>query len=516
MVSKGSQPGVPVDAQTLVDRLPGIVYAAEFGEAGIWTYISPQIETILGYPPEEWLADPTLFDRCLHPGDVDRYRAAELESHEHGEPLSVEYRLRARDGRDVWIRDEATLVHEGDAAAFNLGVMFDITARKATEAGLREAEEKYRTLVEQIPAVTYIDMVPPDDYRNLIPVYISPQLETLLGYTPQEWLSDYELWTRVAHPDDIEAVSSQADVAFEAGTPLSVEYRMLTRDGRTVWIREEASLVRDENGLPKFWQGIYVDITELKRAEEELNNALRREMDASERLRALDEMKNTFLQAVSHDLRTPLAAILGLALTLERDDVELDESEVRDLATRIASNSRKLDRMVADLLDLDRLTRGIIEPKLRDTDVGALVRRVVNEFDMPGNREIFLEDVGRVVIPVDASKVEHIVENLLMNTARHTPAGSRVWVAVLAREGGAIITIEDEGPGVPEELRDVIFDPFRQGPSISSHSPGVGVGLALVARFAELHGGRAWVEARPGGGASFRVFLPGADAGTTD
>ena len=516
MVSKGSQPGVPVDAQTLVDRLPGIVYAAEFGEAGIWTYVSPQIETILGYPPEEWLADPTLFDRCLHPGDVDRYRAAELESHEHGEPLSVEYRLRARGGGDVWIRDEATLVHEGDTAAFNLGVMFDITARKATEAGLREAEEKYRTLVEQIPAVTYIDQVSHDAPTDLTPVYISPQVETLLGYLPREWIEDADLWDRVVHPDDLEPVSVKARMAFRAGTSLSVEYRMLTREGRTVWVREEASLVRDEQGFPSFWQGVYIDITELKRAEDEVNNALRREMDASERLRALDEMKNTFLQAVSHDLRTPLAAILGLALTLERDDVELDESEIRDLATRIASNSRKLDRMVADLLDLDRLTRGIIEPKLRDTDVGALVRSVVNEFDMPGSREILLEDIGRVVIPVDASKVEHIVENLLMNTARHTPAGSRVWVAVLAREGGALIKIEDEGPGVPEELRDVIFDPFRQGPSISSHSPGVGVGLALVARFAELHGGRAWVEARRGGGASFRVFLPGADAGTTD
>jgi signal transduction histidine kinase len=130
---------------------------------------------------------------------------------------------------------------------------------------------------------------------------------------------------------------------------------------------------------------------------------------------------------------------------------------------------------------------------------------------MPGERRILLE-AERVVTPVDASKIEHIVENLLTNTARHTPAGSRVWVKVQATYGGALITVEDEGPGVPEELREAIFDPFRQGPSISSHAPGVGVGLTLVARFAELHGGRAWVEARPGGGASFRVFLPGTDS----
>ncbi|MEA2580208.1 MAG: hypothetical protein QOE83_1100 [Actinomycetota bacterium] len=511
MVSKGSQPGVPVDAQTLVERLPGIVYAAELGEAGLWTYVSPQLESILGYAPAEWLADPTLFDRRLHPDDVDRYRTAELESHELGEPLSVEYRLHSRDGRVVWIRDEATVVHEGDTAAFNLGVMLDITVRKETETELWETEAKYRTLVEQIPAVTYIDAVPLDDPRDLTPVYISPQIETLLGYTPEEWAEDHDLWDRVAHPDDVESVSAQAEQAFVAGTPLSIEYRMMTRDHRVVWIREEASLVRDDQGVPKFWQGLYIDITGLKRAEEELNNALHREMDASERLRALDEMKNTFLQAVSHDLRTPLAAILGLALTLAREEVELDDIEVRDLATRIASNARKLDRMVADLLDLDRLTRGIIEPELRDTDVGALVRALVTEFDMPGERRILL-DAERVVVPVDPSKIEHIVENLLANTARHTPAGSRVWIKVQAKYEGALIIVEDEGPGVPEELREAVFDPFRQGPSISSHAPGVGVGLTLVARFAELHGGRAWVEARPGGGASFRVFLPGADA----
>jgi PAS domain S-box-containing protein len=508
-MSKRTQPGVPVDAQTLVERLPGIVYAAGFGEAGVWTYVSPQIESIMGYTPEEWLADPTLFDQLLNPADEERYRAAELASEERGESLSVEYRLRARDGREVWIRDEAALVSDDLGAGFNLGVMLDITLRKVTEAGLHEAEEKYRTLVEQIPAVTYMDEVPEDDPTDLTPIYISPQIETLLGYRPQEWMEDHDLWTRVAHPDDIEAVSAKAAVAFEAGTPLSVEYRMIARDRRVVWVREEASLVRDEHGGPRFWQGVYIDITELKRAEDELSRALRREMDASERLRALDEMKNTFLQAVSHDLRTPLAAILGLALTLEREDVELTESEVRDLATRIASNSRKLDRMVADLLDLDRLTRGIIEPKLRDADVGALVERLVSEFDMPGGRRVILE-AGRVVIPVDASKVERIVENLLINTVRHTPGGSRVWVTVEPGDGGALISVDDEGPGVPEELREVVFDPFRQGPSISSHSPGAGVGLALVAKFSELHGGRAWVEPRAGGGASFRVFLPGA------
>jgi signal transduction histidine kinase len=115
-----------------------------------------------------------------------------------------------------------------------------------------------------------------------------------------------------------------------------------------------------------------------------------------------------------------------------------------------------------------------------------------------------------MLIAVDAPKVERIVENLLANAARHTPAGTPVWVRVQAAADGALMVVEDAGPGVPAEVRQAIFQPFRQGPTITAHAPGSGIGLALVARFAGMHGGRAWVQERPGGGASFHVFLPDA------
>ena len=118
-------------------------------------------------------------------------------------------------------------------------------------------------------------------------------------------------------------------------------------------------------------------------------------------------------------------------------------------------------------------------------------------------------DIDQVVIPVDPSKIERIVENLLANTARHTPSNAHVWVSVHAHDDGALIKVEDSGVGVPAELREMLFEPFQQGPDAPQHSPGVGVGLTLVRRFAELHGGRAWIEERAGGGASFQVFLPG-------
>jgi signal transduction histidine kinase len=122
-------------------------------------------------------------------------------------------------------------------------------------------------------------------------------------------------------------------------------------------------------------------------------------------------------------------------------------------------------------------------------------------------------DVSEACAQVDTAQVERIVENLLANAARHTPKGTPVRIAVSAAGGGALLAVEDEGNGVPQELREAIFQPFRQGPDAPDHAPGVGVGLTLVRRFAELHGGRAWVQERQGGGASFRVWLPdGADA----
>jgi signal transduction histidine kinase len=237
-----------------------------------------------------------------------------------------------------------------------------------------------------------------------------------------------------------------------------------------------------------------------------MREALEREQQATRQLRALDEAKNVFLTAVSHELRTPLAAIVGIALTLQRARSSLAEDDCADLVDRLAANAGKLDRLLGDLLDLDRLNRGIVTPKLHPTDLAALVTRIGTEWQDTG-RPLKLA-VEPVVAQVDPAKVERIVENLLANAARHTPPDTPVWVRVARQDQGVLIAVEDAGAGVPPQLRATLFEPFRQGPEAPTHAPGVGIGLTLVARFAELHGGRAWVEERPGGGSSFRVLLP--------
>jgi signal transduction histidine kinase len=244
-------------------------------------------------------------------------------------------------------------------------------------------------------------------------------------------------------------------------------------------------------------------------ATDRLAVALERERAAAEHLRALDEQKSAFLQAVSHDLRTPLASVLGISLTLQRSRGRLPEGETADLLGRLAVNARKLDRILTGLLDLDRLDRGIVELRRERVDLAGLVAGVVSE---AGEELLEAHPVSLELAPAqvlaDAAKVERIVENLLANAARHTDPGTPIWVRVAPGDRGALLCVDDAGPGIPAEQRESIFRPFNRGLGGATYAPGSGVGLALVAQLASLHDGHAWVEDRAGGGASFRVLLP--------
>jgi PAS domain S-box-containing protein len=383
----------------------------------------------------------------------------------------------------------------------------ELAERADTEERLRQAEARYRALVEQIPAMVYSEAFQLGGART----YVNRSVETMFGYT-QEEAAGADARKAHLHPDDREQVLAEEARCERTGEPFRMEYRILHKSGATRWVRDECVLLRDAHGKPLFWQGVTFDITESKQAEQRIRQALEVERAATRRLRALDELKNTFLDAVSHELRTPLAAVIGIALTLKRSGADLAEVDAVDLVGRLVANARKLDKLLNDLLDLDRLSRGILAPKRAPTDLGVLVERVTAEWRKLYDRAVEVQvEAPPVVVSIDAEKVERIVENLLGNAARHTSDGTPVWVRVWREGDGALLAVEDAGSGVDPSLRDTIFEPFRQGPGRASHAPGVGIGLSLVARFAELHGGRAWVTDRAGGGASFRVFLPEAD-----
>ena len=224
-------------------------------------------------------------------------------------------------------------------------------------------------------------------------------------------------------------------------------------------------------------------------------------------LRELNEVKDTLLHAVSHDLKGPLAGILGSVQTLHRaEQIGLTEDERSTMLDMIEQGGKKMNRLVDDLLDLDRLDRGHIQPERAPTDVSELARRVARELPGMESHPIRVE-ASPVLVDIDAGKVERVIENLLVNARRHTPAGTAVHIRVLGRSNGIVLVIEDEGPGIPDDLKEVLFEPFRQGAGAGGR--GVGIGLSLVAKFAELHGGTALIEDGEHGGARFVITLPG-------
>ena len=233
-----------------------------------------------------------------------------------------------------------------------------------------------------------------------------------------------------------------------------------------------------------------------------------------ERLRSLDEMRNSFLVAVSHEFRTPMTSLFGFIETLRRDD--LPEGSRRDILDRLAANAAKLNRLLSDLLDVDRLTRGTLVPRPQAVDLRTVTSTALERIDL-GHRHVTLE-ADEAPAHIDPAFLERIIETLAVNVAKHTPPQTRAWVRCRRRDGCVILAVDDDGPGIPDPLKTDVFRPFTQADK-PEHAPGVGIGLSLVAGLAAAHGGRAWVEDRDGGGASFRVTLPeleGIDRGAAD
>ncbi len=258
--------------------------------------------------------------------------------------------------------------------------------------------------------------------------------------------------------------------------------------------------------------GMHVELVEARHEAEaqaaRAGDALVQERTVANELRRIDDMKTTFLSAVSHELRTPLTSVLGFAETAH----QLVDSELaRDLIGRIEQNARRLERLVDDLLDVDRMTRGEVLPDRTPTDLAALIARVADADMLDVPLEI---DLAPVTLSVDRRMIERVVDNLVRNIRRHTPEGTRAWIRLVEVADGANIIVEDEGPGIDPELRERVFEPFAQGNSATSaHSPGTGIGLSLVQRFVEVHGGTVTVGERPGGGARFTVWLPRVPVG---
>ncbi len=294
----------------------------------------------------------------------------------------------------------------------------------------------------------------------------------------------YSTYLDLVHPDDRELADQTVTAALEDGQPYALEHRIVRPDGHERIIASRGRVVF-RGREPVTMVGTGQDVTEQRHVE---------------------KLREDILSAVSHELRTPLTSVLGFALTLEKHARELTPETIEETSAALAEAARRLDRLLADLLDVERLRRGELVLRRERVDLSDLTKRVVADCDL-SDRQVRL-DCEPIVAEVDAAKLERIVENLVANADKHTPRESSIDIRLSARGRDVLLVVEDQGPGIPDEFKQEVFETFNRGPNMLEMTPGAGIGLSLVARFAAVHGGRSWVEDSPSGGASFYVLLP--------
>ena len=263
--------------RTLVEQLPSVTYVMnqhlDRPDHFDVTYMSPQIEAMTGVRVEDWAPDFSSWESRLHPDDAARVLAFDAVAYARGEPFDQEYRMCRDDGSTIWVLESSRRLPIEETADVHtwLGTFTDITKLREAEATLHETDIRYRTLVEQIPMVTYLEAIGEDGQTTEF-LYVSPQITNLVGYTPDEWMTG-DPWGRHVHPDDIDWLTRLVREHNRTLEPFAVDYRLIARDGRTLWMHDECAVIRDDDGRPKYWHGYLLDISQIKESERQLRQS---------------------------------------------------------------------------------------------------------------------------------------------------------------------------------------------------------------------------------------------------
>lgn len=374
---------------------------------------------------------------------------------------------------------------------------------------LGDAEHRFRSLADQSPAGLVRLIATGDGAWEM--AYVNPAAERLTDETETSWTDPVAVFeAHIPLAESRQALLRRLEEATATDDPQTIDVPWTGADGETRWLALHVTRVTDpDRPDADALQVVITDVTQRTRVRRALETAVQREQDATARLTELDDMKNAFLRAVSHELRTPLTSIVGSSVTLQTRGEELPDQVQRQLIASVVRNAQRLQTLLADLLDIDRLTSGVVELTTTPTELSGLVTRVLEAMDT-SHRDISLI-AERVTVPVHPPSIERIVENLVSNAIKHTPADTPITVGVTTAPDGSTLTVADEGPGIPPAVADTIFEPFTQGPDASvHHNPGTGIGLNLARGLVGLHGGTIHHEPNQPTGSRFVVHLPGA------
>ncbi len=378
----------------------------------------------------------------------------------------------------------------------------DITELRTAEAALKESEERFRNAFELSPiGIALVGL----DGRWL---EVNHALCEIVGYTQAE-LRELT-FQDITHPDDLEADLALAQRLYAGDIPsYQMEKRYIRKDGETIWVLLTGSLMHAADGTATCALAQVMDITARKRADREIERALELQLTANSELERLSQAQRNFLSVFTHDFRTPLTCILGYSEVLQEHHDLADRTA--EFAGIIADNARRLNRMVDDLLDLDRLEAGRTPIRRQPVDLGSVLREVAAAFrPREATHHIALEIAPDLpYITGDRDELLRAVSNLVENAVKYSPAGGQITLT--ARRDGDVLHVEvrDVGLGIPASDLESIFDRYaRVASDATRRIRGSGLGLAIVREIVEAHDGRVWAESTPGAGSTFHITLP--------
>ncbi len=486
--------------RSLVERIPGIFYIAEFGADAPWHFVSPQIENYLGLTPEEWLADPGNWLKHIHADDRELVLAEEQRIVKTGTAFFAEYRMVSRDGRVFWFRDESLILRgEESRPPLLYGILYDITAQKRAENDVRESEERLRLALEA---------------ANLGMWLWSPGTDAILwderqcalyGLKPEQAPTTSAKFIEYVHSEDREWVRQAVREGLRTGNTYGVEYRVLWPDGTEHWLASAGRGVRDASGKARMMRGITYDITSRRGLEEQLRRV--------QKMEAVGQLAG----GIAHDFNNLLTIIHGhvelLSQRLQPGSAEArDVGAIKQAADRAAAITRQL-------LAFGR--KQVLQPRALDlravvAEIATLLRHLVG-----ATVELQLELAhGPTWVRADESQIEQVVLNLVVNARDAMPDGGKITLSVdrYSADAQAVrprlgmpqgnyvrITVRDTGVGMNAETQARIFEPFFTTKALGK---GTGLGLATVYGVVKQSGGWIWVDSAPGAGTTFEILFP--------
>lgn len=474
---------------------------------GIWdwdlktdvVYYAPRFKQLLGYQDDEMQNLFSEFEVRLHPDDHDHTMAAIRAHMEQQDPYDVQYRLKCKDGDYRWFRARGIALRDESGHPYRMaGSITDITEQKESILALAESEERFALAVRGTN-----DGIWDWDIRSG-EVFFSPHWKSMIGYDDDELENDFSTFEHLLHPEDHDRVLAALDDYFEGRIErYAVEFRLKHKNGSWRWILARGRALRDSKGKPYRMAGSHTDVTERKKAEEELRQA---------RLSAesANSAKTVFLANMSHEIRTPMNGIIGMSELLL--GTSLNDSQ-REYLEMLKQSADSLLELLNDVLDFSKIEAGKMELDSHEFDLGAIVTEVVQAMSVRAFQKrlaMFHHIDSRVPSRLigDDGRLRQILINLIGNAIKFTSKGGVTIEASVESETADTVVVRfkvsDTGIGIADDMHERIFDSFTQAEaSTTRRFGGTGLGLAICRDLVALMHGRIWVESQTDAGSTF-------------